>query len=233
MSKKCKWLHEKLELLPSIKYPFKLEILPQSGVYFFYEKGETWGHGDNRPRVVRIGTHKGRNFRSRVAEHFLLNESKMNFNINNPKPSDRSIFRKNIGRALLNRNKDPYLKIWEKDFITKENRKYFGHLRNLEKEKTIERKITNFLREYFFFRFIIIQNESRRIGTNGLESRLIGTVSKCNLCKPSPNWLGIYSSKEKIKTSGLWLTQHLSAEEINKNGMKDIEIAINTSLTLT
>lgn len=39
----------------------------------------------------------------RISEHFLLNESKMNFTQTNPKPSDRSIFRKNIGMALLNR----------------------------------------------------------------------------------------------------------------------------------
>jgi hypothetical protein len=39
----------------------------------------------------------------RISGHFLLNESKMNFTQTNPKPLDRSIFRKNIGRALLNK----------------------------------------------------------------------------------------------------------------------------------
>jgi len=42
----------------------------------------------------------------------------MDFDRNDPKPSDRSIFRKNIGRALLNKSKDPYLKIWENRFFT-------------------------------------------------------------------------------------------------------------------
>ncbi|MEW6181487.1 MAG: hypothetical protein AB1522_16360 [Chloroflexota bacterium] len=117
MSEKCKWLHEKLEELPLIKYSFKLELLPENGIYFFYEIDEIWGHGGDKLRIVRVGTHKGNNFRSRISEHFLINEKKMNFDENSPKPSDRSIFRKNIGRAILNKKKDPYLKVWEIDFL--------------------------------------------------------------------------------------------------------------------
>jgi hypothetical protein len=59
-----------------------------------------------------MGTHKENNFKSRISEHFLLNESKMKFAQMNSKPSDRSIFRKNIGRALLNKQGDiDYLKV--------------------------------------------------------------------------------------------------------------------------
>ena len=36
--------------------------------------------------------------------------------MDSPAPKDRSIFRKNIGRDLLNREKDPYLECWEADF---------------------------------------------------------------------------------------------------------------------
>jgi hypothetical protein len=40
-------------------------------------QGESSDHGNRkvRPRIVRIGTHKDNNFRSRISEHFLLNES--------------------------------------------------------------------------------------------------------------------------------------------------------------
>lgn len=113
MSELCKWLHEQLERLPIIRFPFELEKLPENGIYFFYEDGEVWGHGGNNTRIVRIGTHRGKNFRSRINEHFLLDESKMNFDKSKPKPSDRSIFRKNIGRALLNKHSDDYLEVWE------------------------------------------------------------------------------------------------------------------------
>ena len=203
MSKKCKWLHEALEKLPLIKYPFKLESLPLSGIYFFYEGGEIWGHGDKKLRIVRIGTHRRNNFRNRISEHFLINERKMDFDNNKPKPSDRSIFRKNIGRALLNKNEDPYLKIWEIDFLPRDSRIKYGNLRDKEKEKSIEKQITDILRDKFFFRFIIIENEDERIGSKGFESKLIGTVSICTKCKPSRNWLGNYSPKKQIRASGL------------------------------
>lgn len=81
LSETCKWLHRQLESLPIFKYPFDLKLLPKNGVYFFYEEGENTNHGDDisRPRIVRIGTHKENNFTSRISEHFLLNESKMEF----------------------------------------------------------------------------------------------------------------------------------------------------------
>jgi len=222
MSRKCKCLHEQLEELPLIKFSFELESLPKNGIYFFYEKGEIWGHGGNKPRIVRIGTHRGNNFRKRIAEHFLINEKRMDFNENKPKPSDRSIFRKNIGRALLNKNNDPYLKVWNINFTPKQSREKSGYLRNIDKEKTIEKEITEIIRGNFSFRFIIIEDEEERIGSKGLESRLIGTVSRCRECKPSEKWLGNYSPIEKIRKSGLWLTQHLCADEINNNVVEEL-----------
>lgn len=226
LSEKCRWLHIELGSLPLIKYPFRAAILPRSGIYFFYEKGESWGHSDDRLRIVRVGTHRKANFRSRISQHFLLDESKRKFGINKPKPSDRSIFRKNIGRALLNRNGDPYLEIWEIDFIARENRQCFGHLRDIEKEREVEKSITRIMRENFYLRFLLFEHEIQRIGSRGLEAYLIGTVAKCKLCGPSPHWLGRYSPKNQIRASGLWLTQHLTAGEIGRNDMEVIEIAI-------
>ena len=230
MSEKCRLLHEMLQKLPLIKYPFELESLSHNGIYFFYEKGELWGHGGKNLRIVRIGTHRKNNFRNRIAEHFLIGEKrKMNFDEFSPKPSDRSIFRKNIGRAILNKNGDPYLKIWNIDFIPKINRDEYGKLRDIKKEKLIEKQITQILRNKFLFRFVIVENECKRIGSKGLESKLIGTVSKCNKCMLSKSWLGNYSPNKQIKKSGLWLTQHLNAEEIDHKGM----VAIKNSIQKT
>jgi len=226
MSDLCKWLHEQLEQLPFIKFFFKLEQLPENGIYFFYEDREIWGHGGYKPRIVRIGTHKDGNFRSRIKEHFLLDQSKMSFDKNKPKPSDRSIFRKNIGRALLNRDRDDYLQIWEIDFTTKKNRESLGYKRDIDKEKRIEATITKRLRERFCFRFVMIDSQMKRMGSKGLESLLIGTVASCKLCKASDNWLGNYSPKNQIRGSGLWLVQHLKATGINENGKEIILNAI-------
>lgn len=226
MSELCKWLHEQLEQLPPIRFPFDLEKLPDNGIYFFYEDGEIWGHGSDDLRIVRIGTHRDGNFKSRIKEHYLLDESWMNFDENKPKPSDRSIFRKNIGRALLNNNKDAYLQIWNIDFMTRENKRLWGYKRDVEKEKSIEKVITKIIREKFSFRFIILGPNVKRIGSKGIEGSLIGTVARCELCRPSANWLGNYSPVRKIKESGLWLVQHLNSNPINGDYKKVIMNAI-------
>jgi hypothetical protein len=58
LSESCEWLHKQLQHLPFIKYPFDLAKLPENGIYFFYEEGEIWGHGEKKPRIVRVGTSK-------------------------------------------------------------------------------------------------------------------------------------------------------------------------------
>ena len=151
LSESCEWLHKQLEQLPLIKYPFNPKELPENGIYFFYEKGEIWGHGGTKPRIVRVGTSKDGNLRKRLAEHFLLDESKMNFDASKPAPRERSIFRKNIGRALLNQRKDEYLKIWEIDFTSHKSREENAHLRDVAKEKALETEITSLLRSQVFF----------------------------------------------------------------------------------
>ncbi len=112
MSERCQWLHEQLEQLPLIAFPFTLNRFPKNGISAFYERGEMWGHGRQKPRIVRISTHRDGNFRSRINEHFLLDEERrMSFDETKLAPHGRSIFRINIGRALLNRAHDDYLEV--------------------------------------------------------------------------------------------------------------------------
>lgn len=223
----CKWLHEQLEILPLFSCPLNLGRLPQNGIYLFYEKGEVWGHGGENPRVVRIGTHKDGNFRSRIAEHFLLDERKMQFDLSRPAPKDRSIFRKNLGRALLNRGRDPYLHVWEKDFTSRQVREKWSHLRNIGTEQRIEAEITRLLRETFSFRLIIIDTQDQRMGKAGLESRLIGTVAQCKGCRSSESWLGRHSPKQEISTGKAWLVQHLKAPALTTGDQRMLINAIN------
>jgi hypothetical protein len=82
----------------------------------------------------------------------------MKFSQLNQKPSDRSIFRKNIGRALLNKQGDlEYLKVWDIDFTGNINKTKHSHLRNIEKGRTIESQITELLRKDFYFRLIPLE----------------------------------------------------------------------------
>ena len=210
--------------------PFDIKEVPLDGIYFFYEKGETWGHGGDKSRIVRIGRSERGNFRSRISEHFLFNEKKMRFDYNESKPSDRSIFRKNIGRALLNRESDPYLEMWNKGFTPRKKRERFGHLRDIDKEREVEARVTALLRTGFSLRFIVVEAQELK---KRLEACLIGTVAQCELCRPSADWLGQHSPKGKISSSGLWQTQHLLHDGIEEGEMGAIRVAVSrTKMTL-
>ncbi len=218
----CQWLHEQIKKLPLINFPFNPKELPYCGIYFFYEEGEFWGHGGRKPRIVRIGSCRDGNFQSRISEHYLLDERKMNFDSHQSAPKDRSIFRQHLGRALLAKQKSNYSVMWKKNFTTPKERMSFGHLRDINLEKSLERQITKKIRETLSFRFIEINNQ---MGGSGLESRSIATVAQCGECKASPEWLGLFSPIERIRTSGLWNVHYTDHAPITTNDMvrlKDI-----------
>lgn len=157
-----------------------------------FEKGES-GHGGDR--IVRVGTHTGRNqLRSRLQQHFLA-ENK-----------DRSIFRKNIGRAILAKTNDPFLVSWERDLTTARARKAHGTEGYLARKHEVEQLVSRYIREHFSFAVVEITDAAERLE---LESKLISTVSLCEECGPSKTWLGKFSPKEKIRKSGLWLVNEL------------------------
>jgi len=222
---KCGWLHLFLSDLPLIRFPFNKDNLPDSGIYFFYEKSEISSGHNFQPRIVRIGTANKGNFKSRITEHFLLDETKMNFNDHNSKPSDRSIFRKNIGRTILNRNQDAYISVWNIDFTKKNNRYNYWQLRNIETEKEIEGQVSEIFRSNFSFKFLLFENNQFE-----LEEKLIGTVSNCKLCCRSEMWFGNNSPDRRIRDSGLWQVQHLLANDIDDEQISLLENSKNRTM---
>lgn len=119
-----------------------------------------------------------------------------------------------------------YLKVWELDFTSTINRTNYYHLRKIEKEKKIESQITQILREKFYFRFVPLEGQEKRMGKTGIESRLIGTVAQCKICRPSENWLGRYSPKRQINNGKLWLSNYLASAGLSDNDKTDLMIAI-------
>lgn len=193
--------------LKRFQFPFDdvLESIPKNGIYIIFEKGETFEGFD---RIVRIGTHTGDNqLHSRLYQHFT-NENK-----------DRSIFRKNIGRCFLNLKKEPYAKIWELDFTTKVQREKNAHFRDAVFEKNLEKKITRYIQANLSFSVFEVSSKSKRLN---LESRIISTISLCSNCKPSPNWLGLHSPKDRIRESGLWQVNELYKEPVRQNDLEEL-----------
>jgi hypothetical protein len=213
MSEICCKLHRLFSKLRRFHFPFNAEDIPDNGVYILFEKGES-AHGTDR--IVRVGTHRGNdNLSSRLDEHFI-NTNK-----------DRSIFRKNIGRAILNQNNDGFLADWNKKLTKAEIENRYPEGNYTPRVQEIERMVTTRIQENFYFAVFKIAEQAKRLE---LESKIISTVSLCDGCPPSENWFGLLSPKNKIKESGLWLIQGLYKKQLSEDDYKLLEdIVLNQS----
>ena len=207
MSKQCDELHKIFNSMHRYSFPFDKKLIPLNGIYILFEDGEK-AHGVDR--IVRIGTHTGKDqLPSRLQQHFIM-ENK-----------DRSIFRKNIGRAILNKRNDEFLRQWEIDLTPKVSRD--NNLKNIDIKKlnNVEKEVSKYMQENFSFAVFAVDDKKQRLE---LESKIISTVSLCKECNHSKDWLGNSSPKEKIRKSGLWLVNELYKEPLT---VKDIDIIKN------
>jgi len=204
LSQLCNELHQILICLPRFRFPFGKRGIPANGIYIVFEQGES-GHGMDR--IVRVGTHTGDNrLWSRLREHFV-NENK-----------DRSIFRKNVGRAILNKSRDPFLVWWNKDLTTKESREKYQNSINLNKQKEVEKHVTKYMRGRLSF--VVFQVDEKR---DDWESKIISTVSWCEECAPSRTWLGLHSPQKKIRKSGLWNVNELYKQPLCEDDLEKLK----------
>ena len=144
----CVALHHLFNRLERFTFPFAVSEIPRNGIYILFEAGEQ-AHGVDR--IVRVGTHTGGGqLRSRLQQHFVR-ENK-----------DRSVFRKNIGRALLNRAGDPFLEQWNWDLTTRKAKETYGHLVDWGKQKELERQVTACIQERFSFVVFEVMEKAQR-----------------------------------------------------------------------
>ncbi len=211
VSSNCALLHGLFNRMDIHRFPFDEKEIPLNGIYILFEEGEL-AHWANR--IVRIGTHTGKNqLRSRLGQHFV-NENK-----------DRSIFRKNIGRALLNKVNDPFLEDWEKDLTTREAKQALAGKIDADKLKNVEKEVTAYMQNNLSFAAFEVGEKSKRLE---LESRIISTVSLCEECRPSENWLGLSSPVGKIRESGLWLVNELYKRPFTEIEIVEFERSLKT-----
>jgi len=187
-------LHEIFNSSNRFYFPFDKDLkkIPLNGIYVLFENGEKFKHLD---RIVRIGTHTGQDqLRSRLLQHFVK-ENK-----------NRSIFRKNIGRAILNRDRNPYLTIWELDTTSRIEKDKNGHLIDKLLEIELEKQISKYIQDNLSFTVFEVPDKNKRLFW---ESRLISTLALSNEINISNNWLGKFSPKDKICKYGLWQVNEL------------------------
>lgn len=223
----CYDIHKFFNSLKRYNYNTIDEIPFENGIYIFFENGEIYKDLD---RIVRVGTHRSNNrLKNRLRDHYKPNK-------------DGSIFRKNIGRAILNYKHDSYSKVWEINYSNENNKEKYLDIRDLKKEEQIENRITSYLKNKFSFTCIEVKNAADRIR---LEEGIIATLNMDKDFCPSEKWSGRFSPEYEIRNSGLWLKQGLDAtpltnEEINRiiNGNieikekeDDITVASNRKIT--
>ncbi len=203
----CEALHVWANSLPALRFPFDMSRIPLNGIYVLFERGEV-AHGTNR--IVRVGSHTGNNqLPSRLCQHFFV-ENK-----------DRSIFRKHIGRALLNRDNDAFLSVWNLDRTSRKMRDQHSGI-DLDRQRAMERAVSDYIRDHFSFVVARIDEKVERLG---LESKMISTVSLCEACQPSAEWLGRSSPIKKIRESGLWLVNELYKKPLDFRDLERLNAA--------
>lgn len=209
MKNKCNEIYNWLNELKRFSFPFDKEQIPKNGIYILFEKGEIYNQFD---RVVRIGTHTGfNNLPSRLTEHFIK-ENK-----------DRSIFRKNIGRAILNKENNGFLKFWNIDLTSKDARNKIEHRVNFDLKDKTEQRVTEYIQNNFSFVVFEINEKKSRLY---FEKKLVSTFSLCSESVPSMNWLGNFSPKNKIKESGLWQVNELWKTPLTDDEIDELKMII-------
>lgn len=174
-------IHKVLNALPRYTYlgngTFSGAIPKGGGVYIIFERDGKYGCYD---RITRVGKAE-KSLLSRLKQHFVREDK------------DHSIFRKHVGRALLNKKGLP-LDDWNKKGV---------------KVPVVEKEVSKYLKENATFCVIPLADKNEICI---LEKTLIEVLAAFNRSYlaasgktiQSDNWLGNYSVSQKIKTSGLW-----------------------------
>ncbi len=144
----CVEIHRMFHNVDRHSFPFDTDSIPTDGIYLLFEKGE---HGHSHDRIVRVGSHTGKNqLPSRLMQHFV-NENK-----------DRSIFRKNIGRAILCRDNDRFLEHWELDLTARRNKEKYSEQIDFVKQKEVERQVSEYIQNSFTFMVFEVKDKEWR-----------------------------------------------------------------------
>jgi len=184
------------------------EIEFNNGIYIFFGENERYGNLD---RIIRVGTDTGENqLKSRLRQH-LLNENK-----------DRSIFRKNIGRAMLNNASDAeLLRYWNLDLTTSENRNKYYNSHLDARQRQLEIRISAYLGNMTFVVFEVNTKEERL----RLEEAIISTLYHEQRFTASENWLGNYMPQIRnnhVRDSRMWVSQGIYANPLTEEEYEKI-----------
>ncbi len=181
------------------------EIPFDNGIFVVLDKKEKYKDMD---RIVKIGAH--------INEDQLIHKIKKNYEDG---AKDNSFLRKSIGKSILSYNKNEYLYIWNINFSDKLKQDKYINLRNLDLELSLEKKITQYIKERLEFVCFEVKDLKERIK---IRDELISTIYHDEDFTSSNKWLGNYSNTESIKESKMWVSKGLDKAILNEEEVRHI-----------
>ena len=175
---------------------------PKRGVYFFMEPGEVRSHSGHGPRIVRVGTHalkagSGATLWKRLYQHKGIARS-------GGGKHRGSIFRLIVGTALIERDAT--------DCDSWDDRRGNAPPEVLERELPLERAVSRVIGDMSFL-WLAVGDEPGPKSQRGFIERnaiaLLSNYGKSPVDPSSDSWLGSYCTREKVRTSGLWNSNHV------------------------
>jgi hypothetical protein len=185
---------------------------PARGIYFFFEPGETRSVSGPGDRVVRVASHS---FGANTASAFwggLLGSR--------GGPSGRgnhrsSIFRRLVGDALLRRS-GRSMASWGVGGSHREAARSLGlDLEQLATEEgAVELEVSDYIRRMPFTWLAAPRGPSPDGRRGFFERHSIALLSNLSgqADPPSADWLGQFSSRERVRASGLWNNNHVQSD---------------------
>ena len=207
---------------------------PRRGVYFFFEPGETrsgsspYPVSDHRGRVVRVGTH-GLTAGSKSVLWGRLSQHRGD--AHSGRGNHRgSIFRLLVGIALAQRNGLPLPPSWG---VGNSRGAAAGRLglspANIkDTEENLERLVSRYIGQMPFL-WLDVPDEPGPNSRRGFIERnaiaLLSSFKTPAVDRPSPNWLGLNSDRERVRQSGLWNNAHVE-QGWNPDFLEEMELRI-------
>ena len=200
-------VHKYFSSLPRFTYKDINDITYDNGICIFFEAGEKYCGMD---RIVNIGTHStDHRLKERIKDHYLREHK------------DGSIFRKNIGKALLNFYKSSYLEVWSYDTSNKQKTPQEILYRvDSRLQKCIEKQVSEHLINNITFVCVNVESKVDRIR---LKEGIIACLNHDVEFAASEEWLGRYSPEYEITNSGMWLKQGLDGVDLTEEELQGIK----------
>ena len=178
----------------------KLFTTPPRGLYIFFDGDEYSSLSEHVPRIVRIGTHgvsmgSKSTLRQRLRAHFGTQKGLGNHR--------SSVFRLHVGQSIIARDRlNAKFPNWGK------GQSASSEIRKSEDE--LEIKVSSYIRHLHFCCIPIADDSGPTSQRATIEKNLIGLLTEDRVLfdKPHHGWLGSYSTRSEISSSGLWNVNH-------------------------